>query len=286
LTVALLRRCGKHFTRVGRPPPASAMHHFDTDTAMHACGEGRFRGHVHGAWNIGLNPNGGYLLALVASAMRQAAPHPDPLSITAHYLQPGLPDQDAEVTVSVLRSGRRMSHLQAVLHQQGQARLSVVAVMGVLADAGPATLALPAPALPAPEHCVARSGGAQGVALPILDRLDVRLHPDEAQPGAAGKAQVSGWIRLRDGRPPDGLASLLFADAFPPPVFGLLGMVGWVPTVELTVHLRCRPVAGWMQGLFRSADLIDGHLIEDGALWDAEGRLVLQSRQLALVRKG
>ena len=75
------------------------------------------------------------------------------------------------------------------------------------------------------------------------------------------------------------------ADAFPPAVFGLLGPVGWVPTIELTVHLRRRPSPGWLLGEFWSEDLSDGRVLEDGALWDASGHLVAQSRQLALVRQ-
>ncbi|MFN5883661.1 MAG: thioesterase family protein, partial [Burkholderiales bacterium] len=72
---------------------------------------------------------------------------------------------------------------------------------------------------------------------------------------------------------------------FPPSVFGLLGAVGWVPTVELTVHVRRRPAPGWMLGQFRTLDLSDGRMIEDGWVWDSQGQLVVQSRQLALVRK-
>jgi acyl-CoA thioesterase len=123
------------------------------------------------------------------------------------------------------------------------------------------------------------------VVLPLLSRLDIRLHPDEARAGAAGRAQVTGWIRFHDERPPDALGSVLFADAFPPAVFGLLGLVGWVPTVELTVHVRRRPAPGWVLGQFRAQDLRDGRLIEDGALWDSQGWLIVQSRQLALVRQ-
>jgi acyl-CoA thioesterase len=59
-----------------------------------------------------------------------------------------------------------------------------------------------------------------------------------------------------------------------------------VPTIELTVHVRRRPAPGWMLGQFRTLDLIDGRLIEDGVLWDSAGNLVAQSRQLALVRQG
>ncbi len=121
--------------------------------------------------------------------------------------------------------------------------------------------------------------------LAILSRLDIRLQAQQARAGAAGKAEVSGWIRFQDGRAPDALACLLFADAFPPAVFGLLGVVGWVPTAELTVHVRKRPAPGWILGRFCAHDLSDGRVIEDAALWDSSGQLVVQARQLALVRQ-
>ena len=248
----------------------------------------RLTGQVHPAYNIGNNPNGGYLLALAVAALKQALPaQPDPLSVTVHYLRPGLAGQACQIDTQVLRNGRALSTARATLVQDGQPRMEVLAAMGDLGSGPPVAppLALPMPRIPPPEQCPSRSADAQGVALPILGRLDIRLHPQQALPGAAGQALVSGWIRFRDGRPPDALACLLFADAFPPAVFGLLGMVGWVPTVALTVHLRARPAPGWMLGQFWAHDLADGRVIEDGALWDSSGRLVLQSRQLALVRQ-
>ncbi len=276
------------------------MSAFDDDTrvtpltplplAQDAGAQASFSGQVQPDWNIGNNPNGGYLLALAAQALRQHVPaQPDPLSLTAHYLRPGLSGEPCRIDTQLLRSGRQLSTLRATLSQDGGTRLELLAAMGDLgsADATPAPqLTLPQPELPPPEHCLARSAPAQGVTLPILQRLDVRLHPDEATPGGAGRARISGWIRFVDGRAPDAMACVLLADAFPPAVFGLLGQVGWVPTIELTVHLRRRPVAGWMLAHFWSQDLSDGRVIEDGALWDASGQLVLQSRQLALVRQG
>ena len=273
------------------------MSAFDDDTqvtrlgtlAQDAGATAAFSGQVQPSWNIGNNPNGGYLLALAAQALRQHTPgQPDPLSLTAHYLRPGLAGQPCRIDTQLLRSGRQLSTLRATLSQDGGTRLELLAAMGHLGDAHaspPAQLTMPPPDLPPPDECLARSAPAQGVGLPILDRLDVRLHPDEARPGGTGRAQVSGWMRFVDGREPDALSCMLMADAFPPAVFGLLGLVGWVPTLELTVHLRRRPVPGWMLAQFWSHDLADGRVIEDGALWDASGQLVLQSRQLALVRQ-
>ena len=268
------------------------MSAFDDDLRLQPTDSGdglsRYQGQVQPDWNIGANPNGGYLLALAGQAIRQTVPqHPDPLSITAHYLRPGLSGQPCRIDVQTLRSGRTLDTVRATLWQEGGTRLELLAAMGDLGAApAAARLSLPMPDLPPPEACVGRSAPAQGVELPILQRLDVRLHPDEARPGGAGRARVSGWLRFTDGRAPDALACLLMADAFPPAVFGLLGMVGWVPTIELTVHLRRRPAPGWVAAQFWAQDLSDGRVIEDGALWDASGQLIVQSRQLALVRQG
>ncbi len=263
------------------------MSAFDDEIQVSEAGPGRYLGQVHPSWNIGQNPNGGYLLSLAVAAMRRAAPgHPDPLSVTVHYLRPGLPGQACDIETRVIRTGRTMSTVQASLVQEGSPRLVAMAALGDLATQTQATLSLPVPAIPPPDQCPQRSGDEQGVGLPLLDRLDIRLHPDQCRAGAAGEALVSGWIRFRDAREPDSLAALLFADTFPPAVFGLLGVVGWVPTVELTVHVRRRPAPGWMLGRFHTRDLVDGRIIEDGALWDSQGHLVVQSRQLALVRQG
>jgi hypothetical protein len=72
------------------------------------------------------------------------------------------------------------------------------------------------------------------------------------------------------------------SDAFPPTMLGYQN-VTWIPTIELTVHVRARPAPGWVLGVFRTRLLVDGVLEEDGELWDSEGRLVALSRQLALV---
>ena len=258
---------------------------FDDETRVVPDADGGWTGTVSAGWNIGANPNGGYLLVIVGAALREALPaQPDALSLTAHYLKPGRPTEPCRVVTDVLRTGRSLSTVRATLSQADGARIEALASMGVLDASAEPRLEPPPPELPPPEACVPRSGGEQGVALPIVERLDVRLHPDEARAGHAGRAQVSGWIRFRDGREPDPLACLLFCDAFPPAVFGLLGAVGWVPTVELTVQLRHRPAPGWIRALFRTVDLSDGRLVEDGWLWDSRGRLVAQSRQLALVR--
>jgi acyl-CoA thioesterase len=63
----------------------------------------------------------------------------------------------------------------------------------------------------------------------------------------------------------------------------LLGNIGRVPTVELTVHVRRQPAAGWLRGRFECDDLHQGRMIETGALWDSSGALVARCRQIGLL---
>jgi acyl-CoA thioesterase len=261
------------------------MHRFDLDTELAAVAPGRFEGHVHAGWSVGSRPNGGYLLALAVAALSEAVPeHPDPLSVTVHYLQPGLAGQPCTLEVEPLRSGRTLSTARARLIQDNATRVEVLASMGRVSAATAASeLTIPPPDIPGPQACIGRSGSQQQVTLPLLDLVDVRLRPEDAD-GGSGRAEVSGWVRLRDGRAPDARACMLFADAFPPAVFGRYGQVGWVPTVQLSVQLRRQPSPGWILAQFRTQDLLDGRLIEDGLLWDEAGQLVAQVRQLALMR--
>lgn len=263
------------------------MSQFDQETAVSAISDGLWRGHVNGQWNIGANPNGGYLLSITVRAMLEAVAHPDPLSVTIHYLRPGVPDAACEINVEVIRSGRTLSNVRATLVQEGKVRLAVLAAFTDLAvPAGvDAQITLPAPHLPDPEDCVQRSAEDQGVELPLLERLDTRLDPACAVPGASEAAVMQGMIRFTDGRAPDGRALLLFTDAFPPSPLSLLGSIGWVPTLELTVHIRRRPAPGWILARLETDDLNEGRMVETGALWDSQGHLVARSRQIGLVMK-
>ena len=96
-------------------------------------------------------------------------------------------------------------------------------------------------------------------------------------------AEVIGWCRFRDGTAPDVMSLPLFADAFPPTVFTRLGPIGWVPTLELTVHIRRRPAPGWLACQVWTDDIHNGKLIESVRLWDSTGELVAQGRQLGLL---
>jgi hypothetical protein len=101
----------------------------------------------------------------------------------------------------------------------------------------------------------------------------------------SGVPEMRGYVRLREHRDPDALLLALAVDALPPVVFGL-GATGWAPTVALTWHMRGVPASGPLQVAARCRHVSGGWFDEEAEVWDAAGRLVAQSRQLARVGRG
>lgn len=259
---------------------------FASDTAVRADGDGRFSSEIRPGWDIGGNANGGYLLATAARAMAQAAGRPDPVTITAHYLSPGRPGP-ATITTEVVKQGRAFSTVSGSLQAGDRRLLQVLGTFGDLSAPVATTELLDAapPDLPPPDDCVG-GDAPDGSAPPFMSRVDLRLHPADAgfrfgEP--SGQPVVRGWFRLLSDEPVDTVTLLLAVDAFPPTAFNANLPMAWMPTVELTAHVRARPAPGWLRCAFSTRFVSGGFLEEDGVVWDATDHLVAQSRQLALI---
>ncbi len=259
---------------------------FARDTDVRPAAPGSWEARIAAGWDIGGNANGGYLLAIAARAMSLALERPDPVTLTAHYLSPGKPGP-VRIETQLARSGRRFSTATARLcDASGTPLLQALGTFGELDDeGGPELVESAPPELPPPDACLPRSGppvSGSGFG----ERVDLRLHPEDAgfyRGEPSGAPRVRGWFRLPDDEPVDTLALLLGVDAFPPTVFNANLPVSWVPTLELTAHVRARPAPGWLRCAFSTRFVVGGFLEEDGEVWDDSGRLVAQSRQLALV---
>ncbi|MEV7993948.1 thioesterase family protein [Streptomyces sp. NPDC086077] len=266
---------------------------FDRDTAVTRRSEGVYDIDLSAGWTIISAVNGGYLLAVLGRALADALPHPDPFTISAHYLTASQPGP-AVVRTDVVRSGRTLSTGQGSLLQydeQGREveRIRVLASygdLGALPD-DVRTSAQP-PVIPPMEQCFGPEDGPAPVdgSSAITERLMLKLDPATlgwALGAPSGKGEMRAWFGLKDGRDADPLSLLLAVDALPSTAFEL-GISGWVPTVELTAHIRCRPAPGPLRVSITTRNLAGGFLEEDAEVWDSADRLVAQSRQLARVR--
>ena len=211
------------------------------------------------------------------------------MSSSITYLRPPAPGP-ATVRTTVLRSGRTAAHVRAVLVQGGDDLVDAVYVLGALPDQPVARYDGTAPFhAPDPEECVRLTPKIPtGVYVGIMDVLDLRLDPATlpfaASPPPAGTpAELRGWTRFADGREPDALSVLFFADAIPPATL-MIGSTGWVPTLQMTAFARAHPAPGWF-GIRMTAGLVaDGMVDETCVLWDSRGHMVGQSTQLARLR--
>ncbi|QHC31483.1 MULTISPECIES: thioesterase family protein [unclassified Streptomyces] len=266
---------------------------FDRDTAVVRREPGVYDVDLSAGWTILGAVNGGYLLAVLGRALGDALPHPDPFTISAHYLTASRPGR-AVIRTETVRTGRTLSTGQASLFQYDDEgdeveRIRVLASYGDLSGLPDdvRTTAKP-PAIPPFEQCFGPADGPDPLkgTSAITERLLLKLDPATlgwalGQP--SGKGEMRAWFGLADGRDADPLSLLLAVDALPPTAFEM-GLKGWVPTVELTTHIRHRPAPGPLRVAITTRNLAGGFLEEDAEVWDSEDRLVAQSRQLARVR--
>ena len=238
---------------------------------------------VDESWSVGGKPHGGFLLrSAVELALDEG--HPHPLAVSAHYVSS--PDHDAaDVEVERLRTGRRVASSRVRLSQHDAVRAEVLLSAGTLSTADPYwTSGLVPPELPPLESCPRTPPvGPTGIRVGYFDHVDLRMDPASAQWAVgrpAGVGEVRGWMRRADGADASPLDLLVFCDAMPPATFDV-GLYGWVPTLELTVHVRGLAAPGWLRVVQRATVLRDGWVDEECLVWDSAGHLVAQARQLA-----
>src|SRR6478735_12587765 len=116
---------------------AGVTYEFDTHTAVHPPaaqpdGDGTYAAELDPGWVVGGGVNGGYLLAVIGTALRASLPtKPDPLAVSAYYLSAGRPGP-AEVAVDVRREGGSGATASAELRQGGETRIAALATYGDL----------------------------------------------------------------------------------------------------------------------------------------------------------
>lgn len=259
---------------------------FEFDRATALSGDApAFQVVLDGRWDGARGTNGGFLLALATRAIGAVLPFPDPVVVSGFYLRPGTPGP-LEITTEVIRSGKTTAFGQASLRRSGKEVLRATAAFSDLTaaatPAGPSYTGTKPPALPRPEDCDVLSPAAVRAAT-LAERIEYRA---DGLPSwitgsrPSGNPVYQGWMRFADGREPDLYALPLFLDAAAPPALEL-GTES--STLELTVHLRARPAPGWLAYRATTHHLGDGYHEEDAEVWDSAGRMVAQSRQLAVI---
>ena len=260
---------------------------FDAATTVRRAEGGGLVTELDPGWDVGGGIlNGGYLLAVAARAAVLESPHPHAVGLSASYLR--APAAGA-ATLAVVPgpAGRTVAHALVTLADAEGPAVTVQATTATLGTDAP-EWSEPMPVVPSVEDCFSvaeqRHLAQPDVPIPgLTQRLDMRLDPSTAGWAVgkpSGEPVIRAWMRFADGRDPDPLALVLFADALPPTGFAL-GRIGWAPTVQLQVLVRALPAPGWCFVEARASEIAGGWGDEDYRIWDSAGRLVAQSRQLA-----
>jgi acyl-CoA thioesterase len=260
---------------------------FDEDIALRRVGEGTYEGEIRGGWWTPRGPLGGYVMALMLNGFQEVVGDPDrrPRSATMHFLRT---PQQGPVTVraAVERAGRTLTSVSGRLEQDGK-------LMGLALGAystsweSPLLDEVPMPAVDPPEgRMTTGSRSTPDIAPPpFVERTVFQRRFGPPLFSGADRAEVGGWLGMREERPLDALSVTVLADAWFPAPWSRLRALAPAPTIDLTIHFRAPlPIPdGLLLGRFRSPLVRDGFFVEDGELWAPDGTLVAQSRQLALL---
>jgi hypothetical protein len=258
-----------------------------------------FAGELNAHWTIGPKVHGGVMVALCANAARTACAPPggppalQPVAVSANFLSAPDPGEMRLVT-SVRKRGRRISVVDVELTQDGRTAVHAVVTLGEPEHVHePLLSANPVVDLMAPEPPDDLAPIGPGHPLAGLVHLgagcDIRpvlstLGPATAGDGPGGRLRppvIQMWARPR-GVAVDPLFALMCGDVSAPVTFAV-ERTGWAPTVQYTALLRAVPADGWLRVICTCTEIGQDWFDEDHVVVDQVGRLVVQSRQLAMV---
>ncbi|MFC4589288.1 thioesterase family protein [Sphaerisporangium corydalis] len=233
-------------------------------------------------YSIGGPLNGGYLMAAILRAVVDASPYVHPVSTAAQFLRAPRPGP-ARVRLEPLKTGRTATMTRATLVQDDAAYIEALVTTATLGGAASEWAGAPAVAMPPVEECVALPDPKPMSNMTLNAQMRLLFDPPTigwltGEP--SGRPESRAYFRMAEPQDPDPFVLALAVDALPPVVFSA-GRRGWAPTVELTWHLRALPAPGWLILAGQGRLIRDGWFDEDVEVWDSEGNLVAQSRQLA-----
>ena len=286
--------------------PGSTL--FTDAMALTPAGDGAYDGELNEHWTIGPKVHGGAMLALCANAARTE--HGDgvqPIAVSGNFLWAPDPGPMRVVT-TVRKRGRRVSLIDVELRQGrrtgdegapparragGRSREEQrVAVRAAVTLGDPEHHVPPLlsvnPVIPLMQPEPPPGLEPIGPGHPMEDVVHL-AHGCDIRPSLTtftprtdgGPPIIEYWVRPK-GVAPDVLFALLCGDVSAPVTFGV-SRTGWAPTVQLTAYLRALPADGWLRVLCTTVQIGQDWFDEDHIVVDCEGRIIVQSRQLAMV---
>ncbi len=280
---------------------------FSDAMTLRELGDGVYAGELNKHWTIGPKLHGGVMLSLCAAAARKAhGGVVEPVAVSANYLSAPSPGE-LRLETFMRKRGRTVSVVDVELiggdrvgdgrsRDEKKTAVHAVVTLGEPEHLAPPLLSSnPVVSLmnpePPPDVEPIGPGHSMYGTVNYWQGCDIRplmsTVPD-ADARSANDASPSPdvpviqyWARPRD-MAPDVLFALMCGDIAVPTTFAV-GRRGWAPTVQLTAYLRGLPADGWLRMISTTTQIGQDWFDEDSIVVDCEGRVIVQSRQLALV---
>jgi hypothetical protein len=274
--------------------PGSTL--FTDAMALTPAGDGVYDGELNEHWTIGPKVHGGAMLALCANAARtEYGGGVEPIAVSGSFLWAPDPGPMRVVT-TVRRRGRRVSVVDVELTQGDRVAVRAAVTLGDPEHHVPPLLSFN-PVVPTPSQSWGYpqmtpepppglepigSGHPMEHIVHLAHGCDIRPSLTTLGPRSDGGRPVfEYWVRPK-GVAPDVLFALLCGDVSAPVTFAV-DRTGWAPTVQLTAYLRGLPADGWLRVMCTTVQIGQDWFDEDHIVVDCEGRIIVQSRQLAMV---
>ena len=247
-----------------------------------------FEGELNEHWTIGPKVHGGAMLALCANAARIALAREgvEPIAVSGSFLW--APDPGPlRVVTTIRKRGRRVSLVDVELNQGERTAVRATITMAEPEHHAPPLLSVnPVIPLMTPEPPPGLEpigpGHPMADVVHLAHGCDIRPSLTTMAPRAdGGPPVIEYWVRPKEGSP-DVLFALLCGDVSAPVTLGV-NRSGWAPTVQLTAYLRGMPADGWLRVMCTTMQIGQEWFDEDHVVVDCEGRIIVQTRQLALV---
>jgi acyl-coenzyme A thioesterase PaaI-like protein len=246
-----------------------------------------FSGELNEHWTIGPKVHGGAMLALCANAARTAhGGGLQPVAVSASYLWAPDPGR-MQLVATIRKRGRRVSLVDVELNQGERTAVRAVVTLSEPEHQAPPLLSFnPVVPLMTPEPPPGLEPIGPGHPMEHIVHLahgcDIRPALTTLGPRSdGGPPVIEMWVRPK-GAVPDVLFALLCGDVSAPVTYAV-NRHGWAPTVQLTAYLRAIPADGWLRVICSCVQIGQDWFDEDHTVVDCEGRIVVQTRQLAMV---
>lgn len=251
---------------------------------MTASAEGGFRVTVTDDWLQGRTLYGGLVAALGLRAMERAIPDLPPVrSVETVFLSP-LPAGEVSIRVALLRRGRHVAFVEAVVAGAAGTSTRLLAVFGA---ARPSAIRVPpAPRTPGrPRDAAFPIPFLEGITPAFTRHFECRLSEGGFPFSGSDDAATGGYLRYLRDPGCDAAALLGLLDAFPAPILPVATAPFMASTVRWSVHFVAPPSPPADGYWWFRADAVaasEGYAVSVGTL-QSNGEVVAWAEQLVAV---